>query len=64
METIIHQVSLGDTKSLMIHPYSVMFETMAGEERAKLGVTPEMLRLSVGLEDAEDIIADLDRALG
>ena len=44
----------------MIHPYSVMFETMSGEERAKLGVTPEMLRLSVGLEDADDLIADLD----
>jgi len=63
-ETIIHQVSLGDAKSLMIHPYSVMFETMSGEERAKLGVTPEMLRLSVGLEDADDLIADLDQALG
>jgi len=64
VELISHQVSLGDTKSLIIHPYSVFFESVSDEERAKMGITPEMLRLSVGLEDAEDIIADLDKAMG
>jgi len=63
MNLIIHQVSLGDTKSLMIHPFSVMFEALSEEERSKLGVVPELLRLSVGLEDPDDLIADLDGAL-
>ncbi len=64
VEVISHQVSLGDTKSLIVHPYSIFFESISDEERAKMGITPEMLRLSVGLEDAEDIIADLDKGMG
>jgi cystathionine beta-lyase/cystathionine gamma-synthase len=60
---VTHQVSLGDAKSLMIHPFSMMFETLPEDERRKLGILPEMLRLSVGLEDARDLIADLAQAL-
>jgi O-acetylhomoserine (thiol)-lyase len=63
VRVITHQVSLGDAKSLMIHPFSMMFETMPDDERRKLGILPEMLRLSVGLEDARDLIADLAQAL-
>jgi len=61
---VTHQVSLGDAKSLLIHPYSTMFETLPDDERRAIGILPEMLRLSVGLEDAGDIIADLQQALG
>ncbi len=63
VELISHQVSLGDTKTLIVHPYSIFFESVSDDERAKMGITPDMLRLSVGLEDAEDIIKDLDRAM-
>lgn len=63
VKLVTHQVSLGDAKSLMIHPFSMMFETMPEGERRKLGILPEMLRLSVGLEDVRDLIADLAQAL-
>ena len=64
VELITHQVSLGDAKSLLMHPYSTMFETLPDDERRAIGILPEMLRLSVGLEDSADIIADLQQALG
>jgi len=64
VRVIRHQVSLGDTKSLLVHPFSVMFETLPEAERSALGILPELLRLSVGLEDPHDLIADLERALG
>ncbi len=64
VKLVTHQVSLGDTKSLLMHPYSIMFETLPDDERSAIGILPEMLRLSVGMEDAADIIADLQQALG
>ena len=64
VKLVTHQVSLGDAKSLLMHPYSIMFETLPDDERSAIGILPEMLRLSVGLEDASDIIADLQQALG
>jgi O-acetylhomoserine (thiol)-lyase len=57
-------VNLGDAKSLACHPASTTHRQMSPDEQRKAGVTPEMIRLSVGIEHADDIIADLDRALG
>ncbi len=54
--------NLGDAKSLMTHPATTTHQRVEPEERARLGIGEAMLRLSVGLEDADDIIEDLDRA--
>jgi len=56
-------VNIGDAKSLACHPASTTHRQMSLEEQQNAGVTPEMIRLSVGIEHADDIIADLDRAL-
>jgi len=55
--------NIGDAKSLVIHPASTTHEQLSPEEQASTGVTPELVRLSVGIEDARDIIADLDQAI-
>jgi O-succinylhomoserine sulfhydrylase len=55
--------NLGDTKSLATHPATTTHMRIGPEERAKLGITDGIIRLSVGLEDAEDLIADLDHGL-
>ena len=55
--------NVGDTKSLVIHPWSTTHEQLSEEERAAAGVTADMIRLSVGIEDVEDLKADLDQAL-
>ena len=56
-------VNLGDAKSLACHPASTTHRQMSAEEQLKAGVTPEMIRLSVGIEHADDITADLEQAL-
>ena len=56
-------VNLGDAKSLACHPASTTHRQMSVEEQRKAGVTPEMIRLSVGIEHVDDIINDLDQAL-
>jgi O-acetylhomoserine (thiol)-lyase len=56
-------VNLGDAKTLACHPASTTHRQMSAEEQLKAGVTPEMIRLSIGIEHADDIIADLDQAL-
>ena len=56
-------VNLGDAKSLACHPASTTHRQMSAEEQRHAGVTPEMIRLSVGIEHVDDIIADLDQAL-
>jgi len=55
--------NIGDAKSLVIHPASTTHQQLSAEEQAATGVTPEMVRLSVGIEDVLDIIADLDQAI-
>ena len=55
--------NLGDAKSLVTHPATTTHMRIGAEERAKLGITDGTVRLSVGLEDAEDIVADLVQAL-
>ncbi|HET9791532.1 MAG TPA: aminotransferase class I/II-fold pyridoxal phosphate-dependent enzyme [Candidatus Angelobacter sp.] len=56
-------VNLGDSKSLACHPASTTHRQMCQEEQRKAGVLPEMIRLSVGVEHIDDILADLDQAL-
>jgi len=58
-----HLANIGDAKSLVIHPASTTHEQLTEEEQRAAGVTPDFIRLSVGIEDVEDIVADLDRAL-
>ncbi len=55
--------NIGDSRSLMCHPASTTHHGVGPETRADMGVTEGMLRLNVGLEDPEDVIADLDQAL-
>jgi O-acetylhomoserine (thiol)-lyase len=56
-------VNLGDAKSLACHPASTTHRQMPAADQKKAGVTPEMIRLSVGIEHVDDIVADLDQAL-
>jgi O-acetylhomoserine (thiol)-lyase len=56
--------NVGDAKSLIIHPASTTHEQLTPEQQIATGTTPELVRLSLGLEDVRDLIADLDQALG
>jgi O-acetylhomoserine (thiol)-lyase len=58
-----HLANVGDARSLVIHPASTTHQQLASAEQQAAGVTPELVRLSVGLEDIEDLIWDLDQAL-
>ncbi len=58
-----HLANIGDAKTLVIHPASTTHQQLTDEEQAAAGVNPEYIRLSVGIENVEDIKADLDQAL-
>jgi len=58
-----HLANVGDAKSLVIHPGSTTHQQLNDEEMIAAGITPDMVRLSVGLEDADDLIWDLEQAL-
>ena len=58
-----HLANLGDTRSLIIHPASTTHRQVSDEDREKAGAGPDVVRLSVGIEDVADIIADLEQAL-
>ncbi len=58
-----HLANVGDAKSLIIHPASTTHAQLTEEEQVAGGVTPDMIRLSIGLEDVDDLIWDLDRSL-
>jgi O-acetylhomoserine (thiol)-lyase len=58
-----HLANIGDAKSLIIHPATTTHSQLTAEEQAQTGVTPEYVRLSIGIEDLPDILADLDQAL-
>jgi O-acetylhomoserine (thiol)-lyase len=58
-----HLANIGDAKSLVIHPASTTHQQLTPDEQAATGVTADFIRLSIGIEDAEDIIEDLDQAL-
>jgi len=63
VKLLSHLANIGDAKSLVIHPASTTHQQLSAEEQAATGVTPDYVRLSIGLEDVEDIKADLDQAL-
>jgi O-acetylhomoserine (thiol)-lyase len=63
LKLVTRLVNLGDAKSLACHPASTTHRQMLAEEQRRAGVTPEMIRISVGIEHVDDIIADLDQAL-
>ena len=58
-----HLANIGDAKTLVIHPASTTHQQLTPEEQAETGVTADYIRVSVGIEDASDIIADIDQAL-
>jgi O-acetylhomoserine (thiol)-lyase len=58
-----HVANLGDTRSLVIHPASTTHRQLSDEKRVAAGAAPNMVRLSIGIEDVRDIIADLNQAL-
>jgi O-acetylhomoserine (thiol)-lyase len=58
-----HLANIGDAKSLVIHPASTTHQQLTREEQAETGVTEDYIRLSIGLEDMEDIKEDIDQAL-
>jgi O-acetylhomoserine (thiol)-lyase len=63
VELASHLANVGDAKTLVIHPASTTHQQVPPEERAASGVGDDMIRISVGIEDVSDIIADLDQAL-
>jgi O-acetylhomoserine (thiol)-lyase len=58
-----HLANIGDTRSLILHPASTTHRQLSDEQRAAAGAGPDVIRLSIGLESAEDLIRDLDEAL-
>ncbi len=63
LKMIYHLANLGDCKSLVIHPYSSQYLSFDQPTRDYLSITPDLIRLSVGIEAVEDICNDLDQAL-
>ncbi|MCD4801268.1 MAG: O-acetylhomoserine aminocarboxypropyltransferase/cysteine synthase [Methanococcoides sp.] len=63
VELLSHLANIGDAKTLVIHPASTTHQQLTKEEREQTGVTDDFIRMSVGLEDIDDIIADIDQAL-
>ncbi len=63
LKLVYHLANLGDVKSLVIHPYSSQYISFDEEVKKSLSITPDMIRLSVGIESAEDICSDLEQAL-
>jgi len=63
VKLLSHLANIGDAKSLVIHPASTTHQQLTVEEQYSTGVTPDFIRLSVGIENVDDIIADIDQAL-
>jgi O-acetylhomoserine (thiol)-lyase len=63
VKLLSHLANIGDSKTLVIHPASTTHQQLTEEEQRANGVTPGLIRLSIGLEDAKDIIADIEQAL-
>ncbi len=61
---VIHAVTFGTSRTICMHPATITHEHLTPDERAAAGIDDGLIRLSVGLENAEDVIADLDQALG
>ena len=63
VELLSHLANIGDAKSLVIHPASTTHQQLTRAEQESTGVTEDYIRLSIGLEDPNDIIADINQAL-
>ena len=63
LELLYHVANIGDSRSLAIHPASTTHSQLSSEEQLSAGVTPGYVRLSIGIENIEDIIADIDQAI-
>jgi O-acetylhomoserine (thiol)-lyase len=63
LQLVSHLANVGDAKSLVIHPASTTHQQLSDEEKKACGISDDLVRLSVGIEEVEDIIWDLDQAL-
>lgn len=63
LQLISHTPNLGDTRTIAIHPASTTHSKLTDEERAAVGITPGLIRISAGLEDVRDIVTDIERAI-
>jgi len=63
LQLISHLANVGDAKSLAIHPATTTHQQLTAEEQLATGVTPDFIRLSIGLEHIDDILADIEQAL-
>jgi O-acetylhomoserine (thiol)-lyase len=63
VKLLSHLANIGDAKSLVIHPASTTHQQLTREEQAETGATEDYIRLSIGIEDVEDIKEDIDQAL-
>jgi cystathionine beta-lyase/cystathionine gamma-synthase len=63
LKLIVHAVTFGTSRTICMHPATITHEHMAPEERMQAGIDDGLIRLSVGLENTEDLVADLDQAL-
>ena len=61
LELFSHLANIGDTKSLVIHPASTTHRQLSDEQKIAAGAGPDVVRLSVGIENVEDVIADLEQ---
>ncbi|UDF30012.1 UNVERIFIED_ORG: O-acetylhomoserine aminocarboxypropyltransferase [Roseateles sp. XES5] len=64
LEMLSHLANIGDTRSLVIHPASTTHRQLSPEQQTAAGAGPDVVRLSIGIEDVADIIADIEQALG
>ena len=63
VQFLSHLANVGDAKTLVIHPASTTHRQLSEDDQVKAGITPDMIRISVGLETIDDILWDLDQAL-
>jgi O-acetylhomoserine (thiol)-lyase len=63
LQLVSHLANVGDAKSLVIHPASTTHQQLSDEEKQMCGISDDMVRLSVGIEDIDDILWDLNQAL-
>jgi O-acetylhomoserine (thiol)-lyase len=63
LKLISHLANIGDAKTLAIHPATTTHQQLSAEEQLATGVTPDFIRLSIGIEHVDDIIADIEQAL-
>src|SRR5690606_26628755 len=63
MQMISHTPNLGDTRTIAVHPASTTHSKLTDAERAAVGISPGLIRISAGLENIDDILRDIDRAI-